>query len=224
MTRSEPSPAVRSLVEYWPIFGLRLATPRLTLTPLQDHDLVETLEEILAGIHDASRMPFKMPWTDAPRDELIPNTLRFYWTSRGAWTPAAWSVPFIVRRSGVLVGMQELSGKDFSITRKVDTGSWLGVVHQGIGIGTEMREAVLQFAFDHLKAERADSGAFLDNGASLRVSEKLGYRPDGTVMLQRRPGERAVEQRLILTPEHFRRSNWAVQVRGLAGCTGFFGP
>ena len=218
------TPTPRGLAEYWPVFGLRLATPRLTLTPLQDDDLVETLDLILGGIHDPALMPFKMPWTDAPRDELIPNTLRYYWTSRGAWTPAAWSVPFMVRKAGVLVGMQELSGKDFAITGCVSTGSWLGMTHQGLGIGTEMREAVLQFAFDHLKAERADSGAFLDNTSSLRVSEKLGYRSNGTGVIQRRPGDRAVEQRLTLRPEHFVRSNWAVQVRGLPACRGFFGP
>ena len=224
MTRSESHPAARSLAEYWPIFGLRLATPRLVLTPLQDEDLVETLDLILAGIHDSGRMPFKMPWTDAPREELIPNTLRYYWTSRASWTPASWAVPFMVRRGGVLVGMQELSGKDFAITKAVSTGSWLGAAHQGDGVGTEMREAVLQFAFDHLKAERADSGAFLDNPASLRVSEKLGYQPDGTAVLQRRPGERAVEQRLTLLPEQLHRSQWAVQVRGLPACRAFFGP
>jgi RimJ/RimL family protein N-acetyltransferase len=213
----------RELAEYWPIFGLRLATPRLVLTPLQDDDMVETIDLILGGIHDPSRMPFTLPWTDAPRDELIPNALRFYWTSRAASTPDNWTLPLMVRRAGVLVGMQELEAKTFAVTRTVGTGSWLGTAHQGNGIGTEMREAVLQFAFDHLKAERADSGAFTDNSQSLRVSEKLGYRHDGTAVLQRRPGERVVEQRLTLSPGDFRRSNWAVQVRGLPQCRSYFG-
>ncbi len=118
---------------------------------------------------------------------------------------------------------RRLAAKDFAVTRAVGTGSWLGAAHQGNGIGTEMREAVLQFAFDHLKAERADSRAFTDNPQSLRVSEKLGYRHDGTAVLQRRPGERAVEQRLTLSPGEFRRSNWAVQVRGLPLCRSYFG-
>jgi RimJ/RimL family protein N-acetyltransferase len=217
------TPPERTLAEYWPIFGLRLATPTLILTPLQDDDLVETLDVILDGIHDADRMPFAMPWTDAPRAELIPNTLRYYWTARGACTPQSWAVPFIVRRGGVVVGLQELTGENFAVTKKVDTGSWLGASLQGQGIGTEMRSAVLQFAFDHLKAQRADSGAFDDNAQSLRVSEKLGYRRDGTVWMQRRPGERAIEQRLALDPADFVRPDWAVQVRGLPSCRGFFG-
>jgi RimJ/RimL family protein N-acetyltransferase len=213
----------RTLAEYWPIFGLRLATPRLVMTPLQDNDLVETLDLIVAGIHDPARMPFKMPWTDAPRDELIANSLRYYWTSRAASTPDSWTLPLLVRRAGVLIGLQELDSRHFAVTRTVHTGSWLGAAHQGSGLGTEMREAVLQFAFDHLKAERADSEAFTDNPWSLRVSEKLGYRHNGTAVLQRRPGERAVEQRLTLGPGQFQRSNWAVQVRGLPRCRSFFG-
>ena len=204
MTRPERDPVARSLAEYWPIFGLQLATPRLVLTPLQDDDLVETLDLILAGIHDSGRMPFKTPWTDAPRDELIANTLRYYWSSRAGWTSAAWTVPFVVRRSGVLVGMQDLVGKDFSSPKRCRTGSWLGAAHQGSGIGTEMREAVLQFAFDHLKAERADSGAFLDNPASLRVSEKLGYRHGrhgrAATPTRRARGRTAADPRALAVP------------------------
>lgn len=86
-----------------------------------------------------------------------------------------------------------------------------------------MRSAVVQFAFDHLKAARADSGAFTDNPQSPAVSRKLGYRPDGTAVLQRRPGERAVEQRLTLDRVSFVRPDWMVQVRGLPGCDSFFG-
>jgi RimJ/RimL family protein N-acetyltransferase len=217
------TPPDRSLAEYWPVFGLRLATPRLILTPLRDDDLVETLGVILTGIHESSRMPFATPWTDVPRDELVANTLRYYWTARGANTPAKWSVPFIVRMGGVLVGLQDLMGADFAVTRTVSTGSWLGAEHQGKGIGAEMRSAVVQFAFDHLRAERADSGAFTDNPASLRVSEKLGYLPNGTAVTQRRPGERAVEQRLTLSPREFRRPGWDVQIAGFVACRSYFG-
>jgi RimJ/RimL family protein N-acetyltransferase len=211
------------LADYWPIFELRLATPRLVLTPLQDADLPELLELILAGIHDPDRMPFAMPWTDAPRDQLVANALRHYWSTRASGTPDDWSVPFLVRRQGVLVGLQDLTGKNFAVTRTVGTGSWLGRVYHGQGIGTEMRSAVIQFAFDHLKAARADSGAFTDNLQSLAVSRKLGYRTDGTVVRQRRPGERAVEQRLTLDGASFIRPDWMVQVRGLPACHSFFG-
>ncbi|MBM9466335.1 GNAT family N-acetyltransferase [Nakamurella sp. YIM 132084] len=85
-----------------------------------------------------------------------------------------------------------------------------------------MRSAVLQFAFEHLGAQRADSGAFTDNPASLAVSARLGYLPDGTRVVQRRPCERAVEQRLTLTPDGFRRPDWRVAVSGLDACRAEF--
>lgn len=212
-----------ALTRHWPVFGLRLATPRLILRPVTDDDLAELVDLALAGIHDPASMPFLMPWTDAPREELIAETLRYHWRSRAESRPENWSVHFAVRSRGALLGTQELSGEQFAVTATVSTGSWLGLAHQGRGFGTEMRSAIVDFAFDHLKAARAESVAFLDNPASLAVSRKIGYLPNGDAVQQRRPGERAVEQRLVLTPATFRRPPWAVQVAGLDACRAAFG-
>ena len=212
-----------ALTRHWPIFGLRLASPRLILRPVCDDDLAEVVDLALAGIHDPAGMPFVTPWTDAPRDELIENTLRFFWRTRAGSVPNNWSVAFAVRSRGALLGIQELSGENFAITRTVDTGSWLGLSHQGQGFGTEMRCVVVDFAFDHLKATRAESAAFSDNPESNAVSRKVGYAPNGDRVVQRRPGEAAVDQRLLVTPATFRRPRWAVQVAGLEACRGSFG-
>lgn len=212
-----------ALTRLWPLFGLRLATPRLIMRPVSDDDLAELVDLALAGIHDPATMPFLVPWTDAPRAELIQSTLRHHWQSRAASTPGNWSVHLAVRSRGALLGTQEIAGTDFAITRTVSTGSWLGRAYQGQGYGTEMRCAVVDFAFDHLKATRARSSAFVDNPASLAVAEKVGYLTDGTVVVQRRPGEAAVDQRLLVTPETFERPDWSVQVAGLDACRGSFG-
>lgn len=212
-----------ALTRHWPVFGLRLASPRLILRPVCDDDLAELVDLALSGVHDPAVMPFLEPWTDAPRDELIADTLRYHWRTRAASVPSDWAVHFAVRSRGALLGTQELTGADFHLTRTVSTGSWLGRVHQGQGFGTEMRCAVIDFAFDHLKAAQARSSAFVDNPASLAVSAKVGYVLDGTVMVQRRPGEAVVDQRLLVTPETFRRPSWSVQVAGLEACRGSFG-
>ena len=99
------------------------------------------------------------------------------------------------------------------MTREVATGSWIGLRHQGRGIGTEMRAAVLSFAFDHLGAVRARSAAFVDNPASLRVSEKLGYRRDGTETLARR-GRATEDVRLLVDRDAFRRPGVDARGRG----------
>jgi RimJ/RimL family protein N-acetyltransferase len=212
-----------SLSRYYPLALLHLATPRLTLTPMTDADAASAMDLVVTGIHDPATMPFLVPWTDAPLEQLVADTLRFWWSVRASSRPERWRVLFAVRCAGTLVGLQELGADDFAVTRTVNTGSWLGRDHQGVGLGTEMRSGVLQFAFDHLGATRADSGAFLDNPASLAVSRKLGYRQDGTRVVQRRPGERAIEQRLTLAAAHFRRPDWLLQVRGLPGCRHDFG-
>lgn len=212
-----------ALTRHWPVFGLRLATPRLVLRPVTDDDLAELVDLVLAGIHDPADMPFLQPWTDLPRGELITETLRYHWRTRATSRPENWSVLFAVRARGTLLGTQELSGEQFAVTATVGTGSWLGLAHQGRGFGTEMRSAVVDFAFDHLKATRAESDAFADNSASLAVSRKVGYLANGDAVRQRRPGERAVEQRLVLTPATFRRPSWAVQVAGFEACRAAFG-
>ncbi len=97
------------------------------------------------------------------------------------------------------------------------SGSWLGRAHQGRGVGTEMRAAVVILALDHLGATAVRSEAFLDNTASLRVSEKLGYLPDGTAARVRR-GQRVLEQRLLLSAGTFRRPGWELDVENLDAC------
>ncbi|MGN8025141.1 GNAT family N-acetyltransferase [Microbacterium sp. 22242] len=96
----------------------------------------------------------------------------------------------------------------------VATGSWLTRSAHGRGIGTEMRAALLLFAFDVLGAEWAESGAASWNEASLAVSRKLGYEPNGVTRVAPRPGEAVDEQRLRLVRARFVRPDWTIAVRG----------
>jgi RimJ/RimL family protein N-acetyltransferase len=206
----------------WPLRHLVLRTPRLSLRPDDDAGLLELAEEARLGVHPPGTMPFSTPWTDASPEERGLATLRWHWERRAVSRPERWSLQFLVRFDGRVVGVQGLYATEFAVTRDVETGSWLGLRHHRRGIGTEMRAAVLMFAFDHLGATQARSGAFLDNPASLRVSETLGYRPDGIDLYARR-GERAENVRLLLTREAFRRPDWALQVEGVAACLPMLG-
>jgi RimJ/RimL family protein N-acetyltransferase len=150
-------------------------------------------------------MPFATPWT-AVEPHLLPgNMVRFYSSVRANFTPENFDLLFAVRIGGELVGTQALHTSDFAVTRTGETGSWLGRAFQGRGIGTRMRRAICAFAFDYLEAVELTSSAFLDNPASLAVSTKLGYRPNGLVRMVRGEGEVVVNQRLVLTPETFVR-------------------
>jgi RimJ/RimL family protein N-acetyltransferase len=152
-----------------------LRTPRLELRPDDDPGLLELAQEARLGVHPPETMPFAVPWTDAGPDERARAVLQHHWGERSAVGPRRWSVHLLVRLDGRVIGVQDVEATEFAVTREVDTGSWIGLRHQGRGIGTEMRAAVLTWAFDHLGATRARSAAFVDNAASRRVSEKLGY-------------------------------------------------
>ena len=121
-----------------------------------------------------------------------------------------------------MLGVQSLSAADFAVTREVATGSWLGLAHQRQGFGTEMRAAVLAFAFDQLGALRARSKAFTDNVASARVSRRLGYRADGTSTVARR-GAPAELIRLRLDRAWFVRPPWTLDCAGAAACLDLLG-
>jgi RimJ/RimL family protein N-acetyltransferase len=201
----------------WPLRHLVLRTPRLELRPDDDAGLLELVDQAHRGIHPPQEMPFLFPWTDQPKDVLGRSTMQFHWGLRAAITPSKWNVIFLIRHNGAVIGSQGLAAEDFAVTGRVDSGSWLGREHQGKGLGTEMRAAVLLFAFDHLGAREAHSEAFADNAASLAVSRKLGYRDNGRTTVARR-GERVEDVRIVVRAAQFVRPEWTLEVSGLDGC------
>jgi RimJ/RimL family protein N-acetyltransferase len=208
--------------EPWPLRHLVLRTPRLELRPDDDGGLLELVDEVYRGVHPPDVMPFLVPWTDADPRELGRQVLQYYWRVRARLVEGDWAINFLVRHEGRVIGVQHLAGSDFRILREVETGSWIGMRHQGRGFGTEMRAAVLAFAFDQLGAVRARSAAFVDNLASHRVSARLGYHPDGSTWVIRR-GQPTEEVRLVLAPEDFVRPEWKPEVEGADGCVPLLG-
>jgi RimJ/RimL family protein N-acetyltransferase len=204
-------------LRHWPLYGLRLTTPRLELR-LPDLPLLDELSAVAAaGVHDPAEMPFSFPWTDgSPVFQHVLSTI-------AGWQPERWAISFAVLADGLVVGRQDLMAARFAVSREADTGSWLGLVHQGRGIGTEMRAAVLELAFTGLGAAQVTSAAMLDNPRSLGVSRRLGYRPDGLETEVVR-GRAATLQRLRLS-----REDWAAHrtvptvIHGLEPCRELLG-
>ncbi len=206
----------------WPLFDLRLRTPRLVLRLPTDEDLLALLEVARAGVHDADVMPFGVAWTDLPSPEFERSFLRFFWAARATWTTTSWRLPLAVLRDGRPIGVQEAWGIDFPTRRTVLTGSWLGRRYQRQGVGTEMRAAILFLAFEGLGALRAESGSLDGNEASAAVSRKLGYEPNGETLVAPR-GVPVVEHRFRLLRERWLRDLYPVEIDGLAPCLPLFG-
>ncbi|RZU51141.1 RimJ/RimL family protein N-acetyltransferase [Krasilnikovia cinnamomea] len=209
--------------DHWPLYGLRLRTPRLELRLPGPDDLAALADRAAEGVHDPDTQPFTTAWTDAEPDQRARATMQWHWSMLGRWQPDDWSLNLVAVADGVVVGTQDVRARTFAALREVGTGSWLGRAHHGRGYGTEMRAAVLHLAFEGLGAEYATSAAFADNDASYGVSRKLGYADDGVDRHLVR-GAVVVSRRLRLD-----RAGWAaartvpVSIEGLAPCLPMFG-
>ncbi|MET7869120.1 GNAT family N-acetyltransferase [Streptomyces cyaneofuscatus] len=208
---------------HWPLHGLRIRTPRLELR-LPDEPLLDELASVgSGGVHAPDRMPFVVPWTDGEPDEVGRATYQHVLGTIAGWTEKDWHLSLAVLHEGKVVGRQDVMGREFGVRREVMTGSWLGLPHQGQGIGTEMRAAALHLAFEGLGARYAVSDARTDNAGSLGVSRRLGYEPDG-LQIEVIRGEAVTLRRLRLD-----RAGWEkhrsvdVTVEGLDACRADFG-
>jgi RimJ/RimL family protein N-acetyltransferase len=67
-------------------------------------------------------------------------------------------------------------------TGETEFGYWIARRHWGRGYATEAGRALLATARHGLRLKRLDAGHFLDNPASGRVLEKLGFKPTGMIV------------------------------------------
>jgi RimJ/RimL family protein N-acetyltransferase len=213
-----------TLQDSWPLFGLRITTPRLTLRLPTDADLGALLAVAKGGVHDPAHNPFFVPWTSLPSPEMEWRFLQYHWGCRATLSPDRWDLGFVVECDGVIVGSQSLHGKGFLKVPTAETGSWLGQRFQGRGIGVEMRRAILHFAFQNMRAEEITSGAFVHNLASQRVSLACGYQPNGTVLALNRDGvEEQVKFRITKAQWESARTDLEVDVSGWDESRGLLG-
>jgi len=210
------------LLADWPLFGLRIRCDAVSLRPVREDDLPH-----LAAIQPDD-------YEHDPRAEGLPGlndgqhrtrlVYQDYWRSMATWSPSSWSLAFLVEYQGTAVGVQSLEAEHFPALGTVDSGSWLVASVRGRGIGVAMRTAVLSLAFDHLGALAAVTSARRDNGASLGVSKRLGYRDNGVSL--NASGSGLVElTHLRLTKDAWQVSGRGQQteVTGLAKCLPWFG-
>ena len=191
----------------WPLFDLRVRTPRLVLRYANDGDL-----ETLAGFRaDRVLRPGEEPfdgdssfYSDDP-DVAARKALTGEWGARAKTSPDWWHLSFAVVVEDEVVGQQNITAADFKNLRTVNSFSFLARAHQGRGLGKEMRSAVLHLAFAGLGALRAESDAFHDNLGSIGVSRSLGYHDNGTTLAPR-PSGAALMLRFLMTREQWETS------------------
>jgi RimJ/RimL family protein N-acetyltransferase/predicted GNAT family acetyltransferase len=193
-----------------PLTRLRIRTPRLELRLATRAELRALFGVAQTGIHDPEVMPFELAWTDDLEEDAF---VAFHERALADWQPRDWQLNLVVFHRGRPVGVQSIGAERFSERRRVSTGSWLGKAWQGQGLGSEMRTAILDFAFNHLGAREAASGYVADNPQSWGVSRKLGYEVVGSHVVTPR-GEPVEHTDLLLRRERF-HTELPVEVVGL---------
>lgn len=86
-----------------------------------------------------------------------------------------------LKKSGKLIGIIGLHDIDW-VSRKAITGTKIGPANlRSLGLGTEAKQLLLEYAFNTLGLNRIQSQVIVYNQASLRYSAKCGYRQEGVL-------------------------------------------
>lgn len=210
----------------WPFTRLCVRLDHLELRLPDFSELTDLALLAKKGVHAPDAMPFPFPWTAQEPQHVARSVMQYFWRTQGAITPESWEMSLTLFDGEQVVGTSGLSAQEFALHHTIETGSWIGREFQGRGIGTKMRIMCLALAFDHLGAAQVTSGAFCDNAASNRVSQKLGYRDNGYELLTRQ-GQSARLNRFVLTAEDWEsrpeRLRAEVKVSGLDACLPLLG-
>lgn len=141
-----------------------ITTARLSLRPVTEAD-AERIAAI-GGDWDVASMTARMPY---------PYTV----ASAYQWIDGLQDDErvFGIDLDGELIG---ITGYSLSSDRRgAEVGYWLGKAYWGKGFATEAARAVIAYCFRHERVRVITCGHFLDNPASGRVIEKLGFAETG---------------------------------------------
>jgi RimJ/RimL family protein N-acetyltransferase len=116
----------------------------------------------------------------APWPYSLADAEAFLRTERDPALPAF----LIFRRTGEETELAGSMGFGRRPDGKTEFGYWIARPHWGKGYATEAGRAALAAARDSLRLSTIHAGHFLDNPASGRVLEKLGFRPTGEVAMR----------------------------------------
>ncbi|GJL93686.1 MAG: hypothetical protein DHS20C05_00910 [Hyphococcus sp.] len=96
-------------------------------------------------------------------------------------------------------------GADKNAENTAEIGYWVGADHRGIGVASEAARAITQFALQRLGVKTVTAGYFIDNPASGRVLEKIGFIKTGETapLFSLGRGEEAAAVRMVLDQSSF---------------------
>ena len=153
-----------------------LETERLLLRPLEEQDL----ESMFGVIKNNPNLPYYMTWE--PHKDLS-ETIEHYKITKKRQDEGE-LVRWGIFLENQFIGIISLEGIERFCrkwkTGKAELGYWLDPEFHKQGIMTEAGTVVLGFGFSQLDLHKITVGCVLENEASKKVIEKLGFRLVGT--------------------------------------------
>jgi len=86
-------------------------------------------------------------------------------------------VQFTIFHEGEYAGRMGIE----DIGKSAEFGLWMNPKFQGRGFATEAGIAVINWAFENLEIEKVTSKVFIENKASQRVHDKIGFKEIGVI-------------------------------------------
>ncbi len=200
--------------EIWPPFALHLRSDGMELSPVKEADITELAQIARGGVRRDGIEAFHVNWDSGTDEQIARSLAQYHWSTRANFTVDEWTIEFTVRVNGRAIGVQGVNGHRFPQTKTVSTGSWLALPEQGRGYGTRMRRMIIETFTNHFGAARFDTAYFEGNDASRRVSEKLGYSPNGDRSVVGQNGTVLTEHHMVLRSEDYVRTGNDLQVTG----------
>ncbi|TVQ55150.1 MAG: N-acetyltransferase [Rhodobacteraceae bacterium] len=149
-----------------------LQTPRLTLRPLRADDAGPM--SFWAARHEVAAMTsVPHPYPPGAAAAFIERA------TMGRLREQVWAIDGTPSGAAAFLGVVGLKGADADPVRTL--GYWLGPPVWGAGYATEAAGAVVDAAFAETPAGAVGSRVYVDNLASRRVLEKLGFAAVGEI-------------------------------------------
>lgn len=149
-----------------------------------DHELSLKLIELTDAqqvweLTDQSREHLRqwLPWLD--HNTSVEDSINFIKASLKSYANGRGMNTVILYKSKIagIAGYNEID----TINKIAYIGYWLGDTYQGNGIMTRVTKALTEYAFEHLKLNRVQITAAVENRKSRAIPERLGFVNEGSI-------------------------------------------
>jgi len=161
-----------------------IETPRLTLRPPRAGDGPALHQALTESLPELRRFLASLPWVAA---EQTPESAETFCRNGEANFVARKDLPFLAfeKRTGRLVASAGLHRTAWQ-TPKTEVGYWCRTSAARNGFVTEAVNALVAYAFRHIRAVRVELITDEENVASRRVAERAGFVLEGVLRHERR--------------------------------------